>query len=98
MGGRRLVSSGVDGTARIFDLSTEKCIAVLEGHQGPVTGLSVTLAPPVKGVGLEKETEGDEGGGVKWKTRAAAGQGLTLATASRDGTARIWQLVDSESM
>ena len=40
--GRRLASGSRDQTVRIWDVATEKCIAVLKGHQGSVTCVAWT--------------------------------------------------------
>ena len=38
---RRLLSSGVAGDIKLWDIATEKCLVTLSGHTGPVTSVAV---------------------------------------------------------
>ena len=39
--GRTLVSTSLDGTARVWDLHSSKCLFVLSGHIGAVTAVAI---------------------------------------------------------
>jgi len=100
--GQRLVTSGQDGTARIWDASSHKELAKLEGHSGWVHSAAFSLD------GQRVVTASDDGTVRIWDTfshkelakleghsgrvvsAVFSPDGQRLVTAGDDGTARIW--------
>jgi WD40 repeat protein/tetratricopeptide (TPR) repeat protein len=106
--GKRIATSGRDGTARIWDLEGKE-LAKLQGHQGSV--LSVVFSPDGKRIA----TRGSDGTARTWdlegkelaKLQGHQGSvlsvifspdGKRIATSGRDGTARIWDLLEGKEL
>ena len=80
--GKYLATASDDGTARLWDLSTQQQMTELKGHKGWLKNL--------RGF-LEHTTEPQ--GHRCWVTSVCfSPNGKYLATASSDGTARLWDL------
>ena len=104
--GRRLASSGYDGTARLWDVTSGRMIAVLEGHDGPVRNVAISQAGTTLATAGHDETvrlwdletfetravlTGHEGAVA---AVAFSPDGDRLASSSRDRTTRLWRLSD----
>jgi WD40 repeat protein len=95
----QLLSGGRDGQARAWDVASGKAI-VLAGHLGPVTGVAAlgpgyVTASADCGVRLFAARTGKLTQLLKGHTSgvtalALAADGARFATASRDGTVRVW--------
>ncbi|MGV3618143.1 MAG: DUF4365 domain-containing protein [Fimbriimonas sp.] len=102
--GRQALAGSDDGTVRLWDLGTGRCLRVLEGHAGPV--FSVALA----GDGSRAVSGSDDGTVRLWDlgtgrclrvlkghtgfvySVALAGDGSRAVSGSADGTVRLWDL------
>ncbi|WP_152052924.1 WD40 domain-containing protein [Tautonia marina] len=100
--GRRLATSGYDGTVRLRDTATGRDLAVLRGHERLVSSLA--FAPD----GRRLATSGNDGTVRLWDAEtgeeltvllghegivnslAFAADGRRLATSGYDGTVRLW--------
>ena len=110
--GTRLATASDDGTVRIWDAATGQHLATLTGHTGPVQGGGVQPPtapawPPPATTGrcgsgtpppastcrtLTGHTGAVQGGGVQ------PADGTRLATASDDGTVRIWDAATGQHL
>lgn len=102
--GSRIVSGGVDGTVRVWDLTTGRLERTLEGH--PSTVFAVTVTPDGSRIvsggydhtvrvwdlttgRLERTLEGHTG----WVTAVAVTpDGARIFSGGRDRTVRVWEL------
>ena len=76
--GELLMASGsVDGKVRVWDVERGVCVRTLHGHTDMINALDV-----LRGGADQGEGEGEEEEGADWR----------LASASNDGTIRIWNL------
>ena len=96
---RLAVSGSTDCTVRVWDMSRMVQLTVLDAHTSYIMGCSLA-AFPIAATGGEGEKETSAAS----KDEADETGKLRLATASMDGTARVWQLtlgfrnaVDAES-
>jgi len=99
--GARLVVGGYDGTARIYDVASRKQRLVLRGHKGAVRGVAFSLdgtlvasAGADRHVRLWDAATGAKKSVLKGHERevyAVAFSTALLASASYDGTLRLWQ-------
>ena len=93
-GGRRVATGSMDKTVRLWDIETELCRGVLEGHTGAVTCL-VVLARLDNDTLMHahNEEEAEEA-----PNAAAATWDELLASGSRDTTIRIWRVAKRECL
>jgi WD40 repeat protein/DNA-binding SARP family transcriptional activator len=80
--GSRLATASLDRTAKVWDVATGRELMTLSGHTSGVT--SVAFSP----------TDGGLSGGRPTGGRPSDRR-LRLATASQDGTARVWDISPS---
>ncbi|MBK8906775.1 MAG: hypothetical protein IPM60_02410 [Rhodospirillales bacterium] len=103
-GGRSLLSTGIDGAARLWDLDTGLEIVALRGHDGPV------LAAAVSADGAAALTAGRDGQVIVWSLAsglpkrslaahdepvwsvAFTPDGRFGVSAGSDGSVRVWHL------
>jgi WD40 repeat protein len=102
--GSRIVTGGIDKTARIWDVATGQQIAVLSGHSDPVTSVAFSadgsrivtasndMTARIWDATTTKELvtlRGHEGAVIM---AAFSPDGARIVTASLDRTARIWNV------
>jgi WD40 repeat protein len=96
----RIVSGASDAVLRVWTLGATSgtCVAKLIGHDGPVTAL-VALGLARCEIARVHETREwvADGGSQSAAGRAHAGRALLVASASADGTARIWRVEDDST-
>ncbi len=108
--GTRLATAGVDGTARLWDMSTGGMLKVFNGHRARIS--SVAFSPD----GARLATASDDFTAKLWDVssglaiRTLAGHtlrvwrvvfspdGVHLATGSADGTAKIWDTTSGDEV
>jgi WD40 repeat protein len=108
--GTKVVTSGFDGTARLWDIATGQSTAVLSGHEGRVN--SASFSPD----GTKVITAGEDGtahlwdvasgksiavlsGHKGWVSSASFGpDGTKVVTAGEDGTAHLWDVASGKSI
>ncbi len=108
--GRWVATASQDTTARLWDLTTRRCVAVLKGHPGQVRdvafspdGKLVATAGADPLIRLWTVPEG-KGAGVlkghkKQVLRVAFSQsGKWLASTGSDGEIRVWRLADRKAI
>jgi RNA polymerase sigma factor (sigma-70 family) len=106
-GDKILASAGIDGTVKLWDIVTGRCLATLSDHSGPIFALSA--APD----GKTLASGGFDGSVTLWDLASRTAHRLTghtdkisavcfspngrlLASASWDATVRIWDLVAAQ--
>ena len=108
--GRRIATSGEDGTARIWDATTGDHLATLTGHRRAVTGVAyhpdgtrLATTSDDRTTLIWDATTGDHLATLKGHTDRVTGvayhpDGTRLATTSDDGTTRIWDAVTGDHL
>ncbi|MGH2941218.1 MAG: TIR domain-containing protein [Solirubrobacteraceae bacterium] len=98
---RLIITSGHDGTVRVWDARTGRSLSVMRGHEGRIRGLAVT--PDASRI----VSTGEDGTARVWQRAsgratvlrghadevhgpAFSPDGRLVLTASSDGTARLW--------
>lgn len=102
--GRRVLTTGVDGTLRTWDLATGKELSAIQAHSKWAVGLAVSpdgqravTSGNDKTVRLWNLATGQElrrfegHGNAVWRVRLSS-DGKRLLTASHDRTARLWDV------
>jgi WD40 repeat protein len=107
--GRRVVTAGEDGVARLFDAASGEPLRAFTGHQGNV--LNATFSPD----GARIATAGSDGTARIWEVGSDSAlvlrghaaevvivtfdrRGERLLTSSLDGTARIWDVASGAQL
>ena len=80
-----LLSGGRDNIIRVWDLDGMLCRQTLAGHQDDVLALSGVLA-----AGWDGDPAGDSPAAFEARASAAGDRGALFASASADGTVRVW--------
>jgi WD40 repeat protein/transcriptional regulator with XRE-family HTH domain len=102
--GTTLASAGLEGTIRLWEATTSKCLAVFSGHRGRVwsiafspDGLTLASGSADATVRLWDLASGwchqtYKGHTNEVKAVAFSPDGLTLASGSSDATIRVWEV------
>merc|ERR1719272_2200190 len=103
MTGNRLVTASADCTARVYNVMTGACIAILIGHEGEISkvqfspnGAKVITASSDRTCRLWSVDTGEclqvlEGHSDEIFSCAFNYEGDTIITGSKDNTCRIWK-------
>ncbi|HEY4001957.1 MAG TPA: protein kinase, partial [Candidatus Xenobia bacterium] len=98
------ISASDDSTLRVWDVSTGKCIRLLEGHTAAVFSVALTpeghvaisgsedMTVRVWNVGMGEAVHILEGHEDSVTGVISSGQGKTGASCSMDGTVRLWDI------
>ncbi len=79
-------SAHVDGTVRVLDLASGRCVHRLAAHADAVTALAVVESTTMSA------GSGASGGGSSGSSASVGGQGRYLVTAGHDAAVRTWDL------